>query len=133
LAYAGGQQRGNRLLHAVLVNDQLPDIGDDQESLAQFGSARPVRYDPDRLRELAVVPVRRSLISPTTGVHHNPHKLAKVIMLWFHRKRPKRPGGGNRGSSGSTGGNTPEAPPPTKPSARERIASLLALLHLSPS
>jgi uncharacterized cofD-like protein len=139
LAYAGGQQRGNRLLHAVLVNDQPPDIGDDQASLAQFGSARPVRYDPDRLRELAVVPVRRSLISPTTGVHHNPHKLAKVIMVWFNRKRPKRPSdrgsGSNRGgsgSNGSSGGTPPNKPEPTK-SARERIASLLALLHLSPS
>jgi len=129
LAHAGGQQRGSKVLHAVLVNDQLPLIGDDPESLEKFGSARPVRYDPDRLRAMAVVPVRRSLINPATGVHHNPHKLAKVIMSWYNRKRPRKLGdrGGRGGRNGSgAGGGTVEKREAGKTSARDRIASLLS-------
>jgi hypothetical protein len=50
-----------------------------------------VRYDPEKLKSLGVVPHRRSLINPAVSVHHDPFKLAKVIMLWFLRKRRKKP------------------------------------------
>ena len=133
LGHAGGQQRGNRLLNAVLVNEQLPVIGDDPESQAKFGSARPVRYDPDRLREMSVVPVRRSLINPTQGVHHNPHKLAKVIIAWYNRKRPKRildRSGNGRGPGGGSRVTQPADKSSASAGARDKIASTLSSFSL---
>jgi uncharacterized cofD-like protein len=92
LVHAGGQmQKGARLLNGVLVNDEMPLLEQDAASLAKYGKAQPVRYDPDRLRELGVVPVRRSLIDPNVSVHHDPARLAKVIMIWYYRKRRKKP------------------------------------------
>lgn len=92
LAHAGQNQgRNSRLLSAVLVNDETPILDPDPQTLQKYGNAKPVRYDPDRLRELGVVPVRRSLVSPEITVHHDPVKLAKVIMLWYYRKKRKSP------------------------------------------
>jgi uncharacterized cofD-like protein len=92
LAYSGiADSRAGKLVHAVMVNDQIPNLGTGAEVAAKFGAARPVRYDPERLRGLGVVPVRRSLIDPTVSVHHDSYKLAKAIMMWFVRKKGKRP------------------------------------------
>lgn len=90
LGHAGGHQRSARLLHAVLVNSQLPLKGFDPEAEPKYGVAQPVSYDPDRLRELGVVPVRRSLINPAESAHHDPIKLARVIMLWYHRHKKRK-------------------------------------------
>lgn len=70
-----------RLVHAVLVNDQLP--------LSPISNTRirPVRFDPERLRELSVAPVKRSLLSQSLTGHHDPYRLAKYIMLWFYRRK----------------------------------------------
>ncbi|MBI2809249.1 MAG: YvcK family protein [Candidatus Melainabacteria bacterium] len=89
LKHAGAApQAGYRYINAVLVNDELPttQTGDEHQ-----GASAPVKYDPDRLRKLSVVPVRRALLSPTLSGHHDPNKLARVIMLWFHRKKRRRP------------------------------------------
>lgn len=105
LQHAGPQQgRSSRLLSAVLVNDETPILEPDSETLEKYGNAKPVRYDPERLRELGVVPVRRSLVSPEVTVHHDPVKLAKVIMLWYYRKKRKAP---VRKETGKAGKLTP--------------------------
>lgn len=85
LKHAGAApQSGYRYINAVLVNDEMPSA---QAGDEHHGASAPVRYDPDRLRKLAVVPVRRALLSPTLSGHHDPNKLARVIMLWYQRKR----------------------------------------------
>jgi uncharacterized cofD-like protein len=89
LHHAGGVQR-ERLVQAVLVNIEEPMT--DAESLAKYGNAKPVRFDKEdveRLKQMVVYPVRRSLISPNVTVHHDPQKLAKEIMLWYTRKRKR--------------------------------------------
>ncbi len=89
LKHAGAPPRsGWRYINAVLVNDELPS---GQANDGHYGASVPVNFDPDRLRELNVVPVRRALLSPTLSGHHDPNKLARVIMLWFHRKKRRKP------------------------------------------
>ena len=44
--------RVGRLLNAVLINDQTPIVEQDADSIAKYGKAQPVRYDPEKLREL---------------------------------------------------------------------------------
>lgn len=80
---------GFRYMNAVLINDEMPSASA-REAYAQAGCA-PVRFDPERLRELTVAPHRRALLNPTLSGHHDPHRLAKVIMLWFYRKKRRRP------------------------------------------
>jgi hypothetical protein len=53
--------------------------------------ATPVRYDPERLKELKVVGVLRSVLSSTLNCHHDPDKLAKAIMEWFVRQKKRKP------------------------------------------
>lgn len=77
----------SRLIQTVLVNDQLPIVGKDQHS--EF-MPQPVRYDPDRLRELGVIPMRRSLLGESLNGHHDPYKLAKAIMLWFYKHKRRK-------------------------------------------
>lgn len=89
LTHAGAAPRtGHRYVNAVLVNDELPS---GQPNDGHYGTSIPVKYDPDRLRELGVIPVRRSLLSATLSGHHDPFKLARVIMLWFYRKKRRKP------------------------------------------
>ena len=100
--------RVGRLLNAVLINDQTPIVEQDADSIAKYGKAQPVRYDPEKLRELGVVPVRRPLVDPHVSVHHDPAKLAKSIMLWYYRKKRQKP---------------PVKPQTNPLNPRERIAS----------
>ncbi len=100
--------RVGRLLNAVLINDQTPIVEQDADSIAKYGKAQPVRYDPEKLRELGVVPVRRPLVDPQVSVHHDPAKLAKSIMLWYYRKKRQKP---------------PVKPQTNPLNPRERIAS----------
>lgn len=76
---------GYRLVEAVLVNDQIPQV-------EEGAVVEPVRYDPDRLRDYGVIPIRRPLISQQTKGHHDPEKLAKTVMLWHlrHGRRPQK-------------------------------------------
>jgi len=113
LAHAGGNLRGARLMHAVLINSEIPEIGTDPASVAKFGKAQPVRYDPERLREVGVAPYRGALIDPQVSVHHDPVKLSKVIMMWYLRKRRRKPIIWRDGSQAT---------------ARERFASLALLI-----
>lgn len=70
-----------RLVHAVLINDQVPVAPPPNTRI------KPVRFDPERLRELSVAPVKRALLSPSLTGHHDPYRLAKYIMLWFYRRK----------------------------------------------
>lgn len=84
LSHAGVQAgQGMRLVDAVLVNDKIPepDPGD---------PCRPVRFDPEKLRELGVRPVRRPVLSRELASHHDANRLARALMFWFFRRRAKR-------------------------------------------
>lgn len=74
---------GFKLIDAVLVNDQLPEI-------PTASPARPVHLDQERVRSYGLIPVKRGLVSPESGVHHCPQLLSKVIMLWFFRSKRKK-------------------------------------------
>lgn len=73
---------GYRLMETVLVNDQLPTLQSE---------AQPVKFDADRLRDLGVVPLKRSLLNAQSIGHHDSEKLAKTIMLWHMRHGRKAP------------------------------------------
>lgn len=84
LKHAGASPRaGYKYINAVLVNDEESTTQVDD---VHYGICAPVRYDPDRLRELNVIPVKRAIMSATLTGHHDPNKLARHIMLWYHRK-----------------------------------------------
>jgi uncharacterized cofD-like protein len=70
-----------KLLQAVLVNDQAPSILESNPLCA------PVRYDPERIEELGITPIRKALINETVSSHHDSAKLAEVIMLWFFNRK----------------------------------------------
>lgn len=91
--------QGFKLVEAVLINDQLPSVDSNYP-------ARPVRFDPERLKEFGVFPVRRPLVSQNAAGHHDPEKLAKVVMLWFIRQ-----------------GRRPRTPPPAKTAAEPSNSS----------
>ena len=75
---------GFQLVDAVLVNDQPPVVPTDYP-------ASPVTIDQDRLRKLAVIPIKRPLVTGDSGVHHDPARLSKIIMLWFYRAKRRKP------------------------------------------
>ncbi|MBZ0188060.1 MAG: YvcK family protein, partial [Candidatus Obscuribacterales bacterium] len=75
---------GYQLLDAVLINDQPPSVPADYP-------AKPVSIDQERLRQFAVIPVKRPLVTPESGVHHDPARLSKIIMLWFYRAKRRKP------------------------------------------
>ncbi|MBK9143703.1 MAG: YvcK family protein [Candidatus Melainabacteria bacterium] len=75
---------GFQLVDAVLVNDQPPVVPADYP-------ASPVTIDQDRLRKLAVIPIKRPLVTGDSGVHHDPARLSKIIMLWFYRAKRRKP------------------------------------------
>ncbi len=75
---------GYKFIDAVLVNDEEPQVKPDV-------SVSPVRFDPERLRELGVRVVRRPLLSREFTGHHDAIRLARALMFWFFRqKRSKR-------------------------------------------
>lgn len=65
---------------AVLVNDQTP-------APAPVANCRPVRLDSERMKEFAVRVVRQPLVSKELAWHHDAHRLARAIMLWYFRHR----------------------------------------------
>lgn len=78
------KDKGFSLIDAVLINDQLPVI--------PAGSpARPVPFDADKIRSFGLAPVKRGLVTPESGVHHDPQQLSKIIMLWFFRSKRRKP------------------------------------------
>ncbi len=87
LAHSGtAGNLGYRLMEAVLVNDQTPQL---EGKIPP--DIKPVALDSDRVRELGVVVVKRSLLSQKTIGHHDSDKLAKTIMLWHMRHGRKQP------------------------------------------
>lgn len=75
----------NRLMHGVLVNEYgrvVPDLP---------SGSKPVRFDPERLKELGVTPFRKVLVSEEAPTHHDPAKLAEVIMQFFAYKSKRKP------------------------------------------
>jgi hypothetical protein len=75
-----------------MINVQAPNV-DPKSKVA------PVRYDPDRLRHLGVRPILRPLVSEEYAGHHDPHRLAEALMLWYFRQRPRRIPGQKRSKS----------------------------------
>jgi uncharacterized cofD-like protein len=73
----------NRFIEGVMINVKAPVI---DPNLA----ITPVRYDPDRLRQLGVRPILRPLVSDEYAGHHDASKLAASLMEWFFRQRPNR-------------------------------------------
>lgn len=92
---------GFQLVDAVLVNDQPPAVPADYP-------ASPVTIDQDRLRKLAVIPIKRPLVTGDSGVHHDPARLSKIIMLWFYRAKRRKPVAKTAGNS-ETGNGAVEA------------------------
>ncbi len=70
-----------KLLQVVLVNDQAPI------KLEPNSACTPVRYDPERIEELGITPIRKPLINEAVSSHHDSAKLAEVIMLWFFKRK----------------------------------------------
>jgi uncharacterized cofD-like protein len=79
----------NRFIEGIMVNVQAPVV---DQKLA----VAPVRYDPDRLRQLGIRPILRPLVGSEYPGHHDAHKLAEELMLWFFKKRPRRPSRGTK-------------------------------------
>lgn len=73
----------SRFIEGVMINVQAPDP-------ELKSPTAPVRYDPDRLRHLGVRPILRPLVSKVYAGHHDPHRLAEALMLWYFRRRPRR-------------------------------------------
>lgn len=70
-----------KFIEGVMINVEARPAG---------STAAPVRYDPDRLRHLGVRPILRPLVSEGYAGHHDPHRLAEALMLWYFRQRPRR-------------------------------------------
>ena len=73
-----------RLMQGVLVNDYgkaAPELP---------SGSKPVRFDPDRLKELGVMPFRKMLVNEEAVSHHDPAKLAEVIMQFFTYKAKRK-------------------------------------------
>jgi uncharacterized cofD-like protein len=89
LVHAGafGEIAG-RLIHAVLVNSQVPNAQIKPTTGGEVPKA--VTYDPDKLAVLGVLPEPHPLLTNASTLHHDPDKLARSIMLWFYRKRKNK-------------------------------------------
>jgi uncharacterized cofD-like protein len=70
---------------AVLVNSQPP--GRDLEKELGADAPLPVKYDPENIIALGVTPEPHPLLSMSQHLHHDPDALARVIMLWFYRRK----------------------------------------------
>ncbi len=74
----------SRLMQGVLVNEYgrvVPDLP---------SGSKPVRFDAERLKELGVTPFRKMLVSEDAPTHHDPAKLAEVIMQFFAYKSKRK-------------------------------------------
>jgi len=75
----------SRLMQGVLVNEYgkgVPELP---------SGSKPVHFDPERLKELGVAPFRKMLVSEEAPTHHDPAKLAEVIMQFFAYKSKRKP------------------------------------------
>ncbi|MFA6212160.1 MAG: gluconeogenesis factor YvcK family protein [Candidatus Obscuribacterales bacterium] len=92
-----------RLMQGVLVNDY------GKAAPVLPSGSKPVRFDPERLKELGVMPFRKMLVSEEAASHHDPAKLAEVIMQFFSYKAkrklvaPKPPNNNNNNSGPPSG------------------------------
>jgi uncharacterized cofD-like protein len=73
----------SRFIEAVMINAEKPVIDPKL-------TTKDVTYDPDRLRQLGVRAILRPLIGAGYAGHHDPHKLAEALMLWYFRQMPRR-------------------------------------------
>jgi uncharacterized cofD-like protein len=73
-----------RLMQGVLVNDY------GKAAPVLPSGSKPVRFDPERLKELGVMPFRKMLVSEEAASHHDPAKLAEVIMQFFSYKAKRK-------------------------------------------
>jgi len=97
-----------RLMQGVLVNDY------GKAAPVLPSGSKPVRFDPERLKELGVMPFRKMLVSEEAASHHDPAKLAEVIMQFFSYKAKRKlatpkPPNGNSGPP-TAGATSSEAP-----------------------
>ncbi|MBS1991885.1 MAG: YvcK family protein [Cyanobacteria bacterium SZAS LIN-3] len=102
---------GHRLIDTVLVSDISKTSPERLASLPE--GMIPVRFDAEKVKSLQVGAISKGLISDTAVSHHDPVKLARVIMMWFFRhksgrkpikKKPAAPGAtaGNAGTVAAT-------------------------------
>jgi uncharacterized cofD-like protein len=89
----------SQLIEAVLVNTEVPS--EDPKT-----GCAPVVFDPERLRDLGIRPVRRPLMDPEMSWHHDTARLAKALMFWYYRHKNRK---------------VPK--PPTEITRKERVAS----------
>jgi uncharacterized cofD-like protein len=89
----------SQLIEAVLVNTEVP--AEDPKT-----GCAPVVFDPERLRDLGIRPVRRPLMDPEMSWHHDTARLAKALMFWYYRHKNRK---------------VPK--PPTEITRKERVAS----------
>lgn len=89
LTHTGGlTTESGKLINAVLVNDLNPPQAV-LEKLAR-ANVRMVKYDQERLREFGIDVIRRPLTSEGSASHHDPLKLARILMMWFFRYTRRR-------------------------------------------
>jgi uncharacterized cofD-like protein len=69
----------NKLVQTVLVNESGPIA-------ATADGQVPVLYDAERVQELGIHTIKKSLVSEKFISHHDSGKLAEVIMYWFTGK-----------------------------------------------
>lgn len=99
-----------RLMQGVLVNDY------GKAAPVLPSGSKPVRFDPERLKELGVMPFRKMLVSEEAASHHDPAKLAEVIMQFFSYKAkrklvaPKPPSNNNNSGPPSGVATVADAP-----------------------
>jgi uncharacterized cofD-like protein len=71
------ENAGAKICDYAIVNDEPPSKL--REAYAKEGQ-KPVTADVDRIRELAVTPVRAQMISETVNVRHDPDKLGEQVL-----------------------------------------------------
>ncbi len=71
------ENAGAKICDYAIVNDEPPSKL--REAYAREGQI-PVTADVDRIRELAVTPVRAQMISETVNVRHDPEKLGEQVL-----------------------------------------------------
>lgn len=71
------ENAGAKICDYAIVNDEPPSKL--REAYAKEGQI-PVTADVDRIRELAVTPVRAQMISETVNVRHDPEKLGEQVL-----------------------------------------------------
>jgi uncharacterized cofD-like protein len=100
---------GYRLMDTVLVSDVSQTA---PERLATLpAGAAPVKFDAEKVRGLSVGAISKGIISDTAVSHHDPVRLARVIMMWFFRKgvRRKPPKNKKKSYNSKAAGTTPGA------------------------